>query len=150
MEIERVGQRVGLGAKTGEIEPAGAFRLGSAALERRCAEHDRQCGVFEHRQVAEGSRYLVGARDAGAHDPVWRELADVAALERDRARIAPVMPADDIDQRRFARSVGTQQRKDLAAADFEAHTAERLDAGKAKQAPTRAGKRGMQPVGMSK
>ena len=79
--------------------------------------------------MAERPRYLVRARNALAHDPMRRLTTQIVPVEHDRASIIAIVSADDVDQRGFARPVWTEQREDLAIADFKTDTAERLHAG---------------------
>ena len=82
--------------------------------------------------MRERPRNLVGARDAGAGDPVRGQPGELTTIEFDAAAGGRVVPADDIDEGRLAGTVGTEQAEDLAPAhvdvdaDKRAHTAERL------------------------
>ncbi len=64
----------------------------------------------------------------GARDAVRRQPDELDAAEMDAAGVGAVMPADDVDERRFPRAVGTEDADDLALADFEIDAVQRADA----------------------
>jgi hypothetical protein len=63
----------------------------------------------------------------------WCRLAtrDVATVELDLARVRPEQPGDDVEQRRLAGAVGTDQPRDVTDLDVDRHVAERLQAAEA-------------------
>ena len=57
------------------------------------------------------------------------EPLDLAAGEDDAPGIGAVVTGDDVDERRLARAIGSDQPENLAATHLDIHTCERLHAG---------------------
>ena len=71
VQVEVARMRVLARRQPGEARASAARRASRAcAVERRAAEHRGERDVVAHREVRERPRNLVGARDAGARDPV--------------------------------------------------------------------------------
>src|SRR5262249_32636363 len=87
--------------------------------------------VLQHRHADEGLRNLEAARDAQSRPSVGREARDLLAGEHDPTRVGLERPADAIDERRLARTVGTDETETLALPDPELARAERLEAAEA-------------------
>ncbi len=128
MKIQGIRTQPRLGGQAGEFEPALRLAFGRRPLERDPAEHRRQGDVLEHREMAKGTRDLVGASDPGARDAVRCHAAELAALEQDAAGVSGVMSAHYVDQGRLARTVRSHQPEDFAAAHFDLHAAKCLHA----------------------
>src|SRR5262249_38302241 len=77
--------------------------------------------VLEHAHAGEDRGDLKAAREAQAIDPMGREIVNRPAVELDDAPRDGKAPADQVEQRRFARAIGTDDRVALAPADVEAH-----------------------------
>src|SRR5436309_2632030 len=65
------------------------------------------------------------AGDAEDGDVGRREVRPVSAVENDPSLVGVVEPADHVEQRRLAGAVWTDDGEDLAAADLDAHLAQR-------------------------
>ena len=74
---------MGVRGKTRELEPAMGLPSRATRVERRRAEHRRQCDVGNAPTVRERPRDLVRARDAGARDAVGVPLRDLLPREAD-------------------------------------------------------------------
>jgi hypothetical protein len=75
--------------------------------------------VLEHRHVAERLRHLVAAADAEAAALMRLQLRDVAAVVVHAALVAAHVARHEVEERRLARAVGTQDAERLARANFE-------------------------------
>ena len=88
--------------------------------------------VLEHRQAPEQPRQLERPPHAEPEHPVRWGVGDLHAVEAHLALLDPLIAGDDVEQRRLARAVGTDQAVDLSLADLQAtvrqrvHAAERL------------------------
>ena len=101
--------------RPGAWEPS--LRGKSAILER--AEFGEDIAVLERAADAE-PRHALGARGAQR-----------LAAERNRAGARPQLAGEQIDQRRFARAVGADERVNLAALELERHAVDRDQASEA-------------------
>ena len=75
--------------------------------------------VVEHGHRTKEGNVLKGARDAEADHVVRPHLEHGVAVEERRAAAGPVDAGDDVEERRLAGAVGTDQRDDLALVDVE-------------------------------
>src|SRR5207244_8610240 len=88
--------------------------------------------VLEHRQAPEQPGELERPPDAKPEHPVGRGVSDLHAVEAHLALLDALIAGDDVEQRRLARAVGTDQAVDLPVADRQAavrqgtYAAERL------------------------
>jgi hypothetical protein len=101
--------------------PAG--RAGPITLAVR-ADHD----VLEQRHGREQREVLERAGDAVVGDAVRLDAQQIGAVEVESAGGRLVDPADDIEHRRLARAVGSDQPANLTLVDRERQTVERDDA----------------------
>src|SRR5688572_29092762 len=74
---------------------------------------------------------LAGPGHARRRPPVGRKVGDVDTTEPHPAGLRPAEPADDVEQRRLARAVGSDDPDDLELADFERDVVQRPDAAEA-------------------
>src|SRR5437867_5034400 len=81
--------------------------------------------VVEHAHPLEQGHVLEGAGDAEDGDVGRRKVRPVSAVENDPSLVGVVEPADHVEQRRLAGAVWTDDGEDLAAADLDAHLAQR-------------------------
>ncbi|MDT4847350.1 hypothetical protein FQZ97_814020 [compost metagenome] len=88
------------------------------------AEHD----VVTHAQALEERKVLEGARDAQPGQPRRRHMAEAAPTDPHAPAVGPVQPADDIDQRALAGTIGPDDGADLSLGDREVHARQRGDA----------------------
>src|SRR5205085_7182654 len=70
-------------------------------------------------------------RDPLADDPMRRGAEQALAVERDLARVRPVEPGDQVEERRLAGAVRADQPADLAALDAERDVVDGDDAAEA-------------------
>jgi len=82
--------------------------------------------VLEHGEVLERVRNLERAADAGDAARARRRLRDVAAVEPDGAAVRPDEPGDQVEQRRFAGAVRSDDAQRLARCDVEADAVDSL------------------------
>ena len=113
------------------------------ALARRCvdalpvderfpgANRGVDSDVFRHRQVGEQGEILIDHLDPLANRFDRGQRGVFATIDDDRALVGRMDAGDDLDQRRFARSVLTDQAAYLAPADLEADIVQRRYARKA-------------------
>src|SRR5690606_20513629 len=104
--------------------PEKEMRQHAGAAMRMAAEHH----VVEHGRHVEEFDVLEGARDAEAGNAVRRHLRDVLALEADTAGCRLIDAAYEVEDRRLAGAVRTDDREDLALVDAEADAVDGLDA----------------------
>ena len=83
--------------------------------------------IFQHRHAHEDAAAFRRLRDLQPRDFVRSKRGDVAAGEGDRAIARARIAADRHHQRRFAGTVGADQRHDLAVADLDVDAAQRGD-----------------------
>src|SRR5262249_16648443 len=105
------------------------------ALTRRparptAAVNRRHRDVLERGKVRERAHDLVGAYDAGAHDPVRRPAAHPLALEKHLARGRRQRRRDDAEQGGLAGAVGADDAEDLALQKVEVDAVERAQTAK--------------------
>jgi hypothetical protein len=79
----------------------------------------RERDVLQGAEVLQYRRNLVGAREPHQRALVARHRRDVLAFEIDLPGVGQHFAYQLVDQRRFSRSVGTDDRVQLAALDFE-------------------------------
>jgi len=94
-------------------------RLPRRALGLAAAEAGRGHEVLEHGHRAEGLRHLVAAADAAAAASMRREARDVAAVVFDATGVAAHVARDQVEQRRLAGAVRTEDAERLARFDRE-------------------------------
>ena len=123
---ERRRRRVGVGGEAEQVQQlAGALRR----TARRDADAERRhLHVLADGQRAERAAVLERAREPVPAAAVRRPARDVASLQLDRAGGRPVEAAEQIDERRLARSVRPDQTDDLTPPELERDVAERLHA----------------------
>src|SRR5438552_1946305 len=92
-----------------------------AAHLQQAASHE----VVEHGHAFEQRDVLKGPRHTELRQVRGRRACGVAALEQDAALVGMVEAADDVEQRRLPRAVGTDDRENLPGLDTEAHAAVR-------------------------
>ena len=119
VDFERVEQRLGFGAHRPPIDAARA-RL------RRVAEKD----VLGDAELGKQQQLLIDRRDARAARVVGRGKVNLFPVDKDRADVGLVDAGHDLDQRRFAGAVLSEQRMDLARAHVERDARKRAHAGK--------------------
>src|SRR5258705_4227478 len=84
--------------------------------------------VAEHSRILEQFDVLERAGDAELRDAECGLVRDVLILEIDPARGRAVDPRDQVEDRTFSRSIGTDDGKYLALLDGEADGVDRLQA----------------------
>src|SRR5437660_1772422 len=84
--------------------------------------------IAEHRQAPEQPDLLERAREAEPRALVRRQADDIDTVEDDPARIRLIEPAHQIEQRRLAGSVRSDDRKHAAMWNIERNIAHRLHA----------------------
>ena len=72
-------------------------------------EHGCYRDVFQHTQAIEGARNLERARNAIARNQMARQCGDVLARQEDASAVGLVEPAHYIDERRFSRTVRSDE-----------------------------------------
>ena len=112
------GKSVGLRLETGERQNVAAelngFRLGYPRAEQR-----RDGQIFEYRQVGKGQRNLERASEAGTAARLRLHPRDVVTLQNDAAPVGPQHAGDQVEQRRFARAVRSDDAERLATRQGE-------------------------------
>jgi hypothetical protein len=88
------------------------------------AEHE----VVEDRHPPEEGDVLEGPGHPPLGDVIRLEPRDVRPLEDDATRVRVIEPTDHVQQGGLARSVGADDREDLALADLQADPRHRLHA----------------------
>src|SRR5436190_4905004 len=91
--------------------------------------------VLEDAHVAEQARDLEGAHEPAQRDLVRREAEEALALERDLAGARALDPGDEVDERRLAGAVRSDDATDLAGLDREAHVVRRDEPAEALRQP---------------
>src|SRR5207237_6244203 len=94
----------------------------------RGPERRRHRDVLDRREMRERPRNLVGARDTEAGDLVRAVVGQSAWTQVDRPAIGLVVAADDVDQRRLAGAIRSDEADDLTGRDAQADATEGLDA----------------------
>ena len=108
--------------------PAKAAKCAASASASRPAEaivgaeHQRHGDVFQHRQIAERPRNLIGAADAEPRDRVAAQAAQALPGEHDVAADRLEDLGQAVEQRRLAGAVRADQAEDLALADLQVDT----------------------------
>ena len=82
-------------------------------------------------QPAERAYHLEGAPDAGAARKIRSQAGDVAAGKPDRTGVRAEYARNQVEDRRLARAVWTNQADDRAGLDREAYALNRLQAAEA-------------------
>ncbi|KEH11063.1 hypothetical protein GY14_02450 [Delftia tsuruhatensis] len=114
----------------------GLFAASAAQVEQGIEHVGAQVGVaaqldvVQHRHAPEQRNVLEAAPQAQPGAARRRHARDVLALEADGAARGPVKARDGVEQRRLARAVGTDHRRDRAGLHIEAHARQRLHAAK--------------------
>ena len=83
------------------------------------SEGGRRDQVLEHGHGAEWLRDLVGAPHPHPAPPMRRIPHDVAPLELDAPRVGAELAADEVEEGRFPRAVGTEDSQGFALGDGE-------------------------------
>ena len=94
-----------------------------AGMVRRGEQH-----VVEHAHHVQRLRHLERPHEPAARDRVRGQPVDRAAVEPDRAAVGALEARDDVEERRLARAVRADQRRDRAALDDEARAVDRAHA----------------------
>ncbi len=97
-----------------------------AGVVRRGKEH-----VVEHAHHVQRLRQLERPHEPAAGDRVGRQVVDRPAVEPDGAAACALEAGDDVEERRLARAVRADQRRDRAALDAEARAVHGADAAEA-------------------
>src|SRR5207248_3105052 len=105
---------------------AGAEQVPLLAFVR----NQRHLHVLEYGEPGIDVDALEGAGDAQAHDLLRRQADQVAALERHGALVGPQMAGDEIEERRLAGAIGTDDGVVLACFQLEGDVARGDEAGK--------------------
>jgi hypothetical protein len=84
--------------------------------------------VRPDRGATDQSDVLEGPGHAGRRPPVGGKVRDVDAPEPHPPGFGPAEPADDVEQRRLARAVRTDDPDDLQFADLDGDVVQRPDA----------------------
>ena len=124
-EIERAGTAVGHGDQPGALEnfAAGVHHL-CFALAAAVNGGDQQ--VLEHGEIFERVRDLKRAPDACDAALPRRRAGDVVAVEVDFAAIRRVQSGDEVEQRRFAGAVRSDNAERFALRDFQMQEVDRF------------------------
>jgi hypothetical protein len=101
------------------------------------AQHD----VLGDAQGVEQGDVLEGAADAGLGDLVRPEVQQAPAGEADLPLTGLTEPAQAVEQRGLARTIGPDQAADLSLGDVEGHAGQRDDAAEAHAEPLDAQQR---------
>jgi hypothetical protein len=88
------------------------------------ADHDR----FQHGEMREQADVLERARDTPDRALRGPRIVDWLAFEHDAPGIGGQHAGDEIEKRRLAGAVGTDQRMDVAAGHVHAHLVEGVEA----------------------
>ena len=80
---------------------------------------ERRLHVLEHGEPREDVGALERAADAEPADVVRRQAGDVAPVQDDGAGVGAQVAGDQVEERRLARAVGADDRRDLAAGHAE-------------------------------
>jgi hypothetical protein len=100
-------------------------------LWQRASTSERPAQVLAHGLFLEDVDRLEGARDAAPGDLVAGMSGDVGAVERNLAGGRLVVAGNDVEQRRFAGAVRTDNAEDFALVDGEGHVGDRSQAAEA-------------------
>ena len=135
------GESIALVLESGQPEQLERLRLELAlrALERRARQEgadqrrrrlalEPDLDVVEDRQVAEQADVLEGTADSHPGDGVGRRAGDVATVERDRAARWPEEPGQEMEQRRLAGAVRTDDAVDRQRVETKLVVDQRLEA----------------------
>src|SRR5712671_1427016 len=87
--------------------------------------------VLEGRKVGEQADVLEGARNSRPRDLIGPQPADVASIEQKKSLVRRVDSGEQIEQRRLAGAVRTDEAVDLGARDRKGNAVERVDAAEA-------------------
>jgi len=125
-QIQRAGAAIGEREQAGSLQnvAAGVHHLGLALAP---AVDGRNQEIFEHREILERTRYLKRAPDAGDATGAGRRARDVLAVEMHGAGIGPQHAGDEIEQRRLAGAVWSDDAKRFAARDFKRDAVHRFE-----------------------
>ena len=109
----------------GRRRAPGTEQVGEVAPPRLVVGRDEQ--VLAHRHLLEQLDGLPRPHDAGAGPPLDRPRSMVVSPKRDRSARRRGEAGDDVEDRRLARAVRTDEPDDLAGFDREAHAVDRDD-----------------------
>ena len=137
---ERAGHRDALLLAAGKfsrimMQPLGKsdrFQLASGSIKRilLSSEFERHGNVFQRRHgwdQVEGLKHDPHMRAAKARKTVLVELAQILPVNDDGARVWPLQPGHDHEQRRFTRAGWSKQRHGFASAYIQADVAQDMD-----------------------
>ena len=136
---QRAGAHVGLVGQSAQAQklsdarrhrrPRLRAKPGPQAIAGR--DLDRDADVVGDRELGKDLGDLEGAGHAAPHPLVGSERSNVAALEPDRARGRREQAADQIEERRLAGAVRTDDRAQFARLDGQRHVVDGDQAAKA-------------------
>src|SRR5262245_10692656 len=107
------------------------YTLRAPEVERRSTlALERDADVFEHGQMRENGRDLKRSHQSEARHPGGRERRDVAALVDDPSPGGTHELRQQVETSRLAGAIGSDQRMNRAAANLQAHSVDRNEAGK--------------------
>ena len=101
-----------------------AFDLSNAGREQGNDE------VFKSRQVVKGLDHLETACDSQSHPFIGHQVRDLPAPEKYASRSRAHKAGDEIDQRRLARTIGSDNSQRVAGIELERHIVDRAHAAK--------------------
>ena len=119
IDLERGEERFGPGAHGAPVDAAHSGA-------RRVTEKN----VLRDRQLGEEQQFLINRGDASALGVLWTGEARFSATDQNGAAVGLVDPGNDLDERRFAGPVLSEEGMDLPRADFERHARQRSHARK--------------------
>jgi len=120
---QRTGRLVGQVGNGGQLHAArrrGSNVSGTGFAEQRTDPH-----IVEDAEVAERAGDLEGPRDAQLGDAVGRHAGDPPALELDLAGTRRQVAGDQVEQRRFAGAVGSDNGDELPRRDGQRYIRQR-------------------------
>jgi len=91
-------------------------------------DEERRLDVFERGEAAEDAGDLKRAPHAEPADVLGRKPVDFFAEEGDPARVAREVAGDQVEERRLAGTVGTNDGAEVALGDRKVHPVHGLDA----------------------
>ena len=91
-------------------------------ITRRNLDGDAQ--IFPHRQLGKDLGDLKGTRDPAPDAPRRQQIRDVLLVEQDAAGGRGQKSADQIEEGRLARAIGSDDRPQLAVLDGHRHVAD--------------------------
>ena len=107
------------------------YTLRAPEVERRSTlALQRDADVFEHGEMRENGRDLKRSHQSEPRHPGGREPRDVAALVDDPSPGGTHELRQQVEASRLAGAIGSDQRMNRAAANLQAHSVDRNEAGK--------------------